>query len=179
MNGVASASQESLSFLQMSQNSIAGVSDTTGAGSTLISNEQSSSSLQDSSLSIGSVSNTDNPSTSQQNISVATESTSVNPGDPQIQLAQNQNELLQLHKKDETPEVEVIQVDPIHIKEGNNPLLEQVNGQVSLLEHTHENGVGAGDPGLIGAEETQDWIPESDELKRVKVRNILPISPCA
>ncbi|KAF9057866.1 component of IIS longevity pathway SMK-1-domain-containing protein [Panaeolus papilionaceus] len=173
MNGVASASQESLSFLQMSQNSIAGVSDTTGAGSTLISNEQSSSSLQDSSLSIGSVSNTDNPSTSQQNISVATESTSVNPGDPQIQLAQNQNELLQLHKKDETPEAEVIQVDPIHIKEGNNPLLEQVNGQVSLLEHTHENGVGAGDPGLIGAEETQDWIPESDELKRVKVYELV------
>ncbi|PPR02644.1 hypothetical protein CVT24_002127 [Panaeolus cyanescens] len=157
----------------MSQNSAAAVSDTTGAGSTLISNQQSSS-PQDSSLSIDSPSVTeDPPSIQQQNISVSEDSSNLNSTHQQTQLAQNQSDLLQPHDKDKAQAPEPVAVDPTHVKEAEDPLLEPVNGQISLLEHTHENGVGAGDPGLIVAEEAQDWIPESDELKRVKVYELV------
>jgi len=60
-------------------------------------------------------------------------------------------------------------VGALAVKEEGEVLLESVDAQIELLEHTPEVGVGSGDPGLI-VEEGQEWIPDPDhELKRVKV----------
>jgi protein phosphatase-4 regulatory subunit 3 len=71
-------------------------------------------------------------------------------------------------------EKEGAQAEPLVIKDD---LLEAaVNGQIELLEHTPESGVGTGvGVGLIVNEEGHEWVPDGDhELKRVKVRKACP-----
>ena len=51
-------------------------------------------------------------------------------------------------------------------------MLDQVNGQIELLDQSPEALVGSAESGTHLAEDAQEWLPEGDpELKRVKVRS--------
>lgn len=61
-------------------------------------------------------------------------------------------------------------VEQISVKVDGEALLEQVNGQIELLEDSSDGGVPSGESSLM-VEESQEWVPNPDhELKRVKVR---------
>ena len=66
------------------------------------------------------------------------------------------------------------------IKEEGEVLLDQVNGQIELLDQPPEAMTGSNESGLQMAEDGQEWLPEGDhELKRVKVRfGDFPPSQC-
>lgn len=64
------------------------------------------------------------------------------------------------------------------IKEEGEVLLDTVNGQIELLDHSQEVMAGPSEPGTQMAEDGQDWLSEGDhELKRVKVR-LAECRPC-
>lgn len=170
MNGLASAPSLSQSLLQPPENFAAGPVDTVGAGSTTISDPQPS--PQDSSSSIDrqldstaatniipnglSTSDTQKPATGSQ---------------PEGGLVQHAEVIDDRQDKGGAAEKEGAQAEPLVIKDD---LLEAaVNGQIELLEHTPESGVGTGlGMGLI-VNEDGHWVPDGDyELKRVKVRKV-------
>jgi protein phosphatase-4 regulatory subunit 3 len=169
MNGLASASSISQSLLQISENSAAGPVDTIGAGSTTT---QPSESLPDSSSSIDQ--HLDSTATTNiiPNVPPALETqapaTGAQPEGGTAEVIDNRQD------KGGAADKQATQPEPLAIKEEGGVLLESaVDGQIQLLEHTPESGVGAGEVGLIVNEEGQ-WVPDADhELKRVKVRKTL------
>ena len=152
MNGVASQHSQSQSLLNTSI--ISGSAGTTdhnsGAGSTSISNQQPSfqHSSHDANLT------PDNPSLSD---------STTTAGGEQVLAPQEQP------PGDKDGEAQSL-IEPAVIKEEGEVLLEPVNNQIELLEHTPEATVGSGDAEVMVNEDAQDWIPDADhELKRVKV----------
>ena len=165
MNGLASASPLSQSLLQPSENFAAGSVDTTGAGSTTISDPQPS--LPDSSSSID----------RQLDSTAATNLTpdGLSAPDTQKPATYSQPEGTQpaeviddRQDKGGAAHEESARAEPLIVKED---LLEAaVNGQIKLLERPPESGIGTVGMGLIANEEGQ-WVPDGDyEFKRVKVR---------
>lgn len=170
MTCIAGASPDSQSLLQSSHNPSPASPHTTGAGSTTISDPQSS--LQDSQSSI-------DPETTPTN---STNILPEQPSDstPQSSLAENprtEGEFLQnaevidvVQDKGGGSGTENVQPDLSIVKEEGEVLLSHVNGQIELVEHTSSNDAGLGDAGMIMADDSGEWLPDSDhELKRVKV----------
>jgi len=165
MNGVASQHSQSQSLLNTSTISgPAGIADhNSGAGSTSISNQQASfqhSPHQD--------------STSPNDTNLISDNSSLS--DPEPLTTAGEEEALVPKKQppgDKDREVHG-QIEPVGIKEEGEVLLDTVNGQIELLEHTPEASVGSGGAGVMANEDAQDWIPDADhELKRVKVCQFL------
>ncbi|PFH49248.1 hypothetical protein AMATHDRAFT_148063 [Amanita thiersii Skay4041] len=73
------------------------------------------------------------------------------------------------------PRVEIpLLVQQPHVKEEGELLLDHVNGQIELLEHTPDALVPSNDSVAQTGDDSQDWIPESgEELKRVKVYELI------
>ena len=173
MNGLASASSLSQSLLQPSENSAAGTLDTLGAGST-ISDPQPS--PQDSSSSIDHLESTAGPNIITNGLSASDTQKFATSSQPDGGLVRTADVIIDRQDKGGAAEKEGAQAEPLVIKEEGEVLLEaSVSGQIELLEHTPESGVGTG-VGLIVNEEGHEWVPDGDhELKRVKVRKTCPI----
>lgn len=171
MNGHASDSPEPQSLLQASDTFTASAADTTGGGSTSVSDSESP--LQDASTPMDqnlasanptNVSLSELPVSEPQNVATSAETAG--------EVVQTAEVFGEGQDKGGSAEVEAVQAEPLTIKQEADVTLEAVNGQIELLEHTPEaTVVGTGETGLIVQEDGQDWIPDPDhELKRVKVR---------
>ncbi|KDR84068.1 hypothetical protein GALMADRAFT_236708 [Galerina marginata CBS 339.88] len=173
MNGLASASPQPQSLLHHSSDSPAGAALISGAGSTAISDPQSP--IHDSHSSLD-----QNPPPPDA-LNIFPEELS--DSDPQ-HLAEHtgatEREVIQtpevigdVQDKGEDAEAGNPHPEPLLIKEEGEVLLGHVNGQIELLEHTPEHGVGPGESSF-GSDDGHDWLPDADhELKRVKVYELV------
>jgi protein phosphatase-4 regulatory subunit 3 len=171
MNGHASDSPEPQSLLQASNNFTASVADTTGAGSTSVSDSEAP--LQDASTPIDqNLASAILTNVSPRELSVSEPQNVASSAETTGEVVQTAEVLGEGQDKGGIAEVEAAQAEPLAIKQEADVSLEVVNGQIELLEHTPEaTVVGTGEAGLIVQEDGQDWIPDPDhELKRVKVR---------
>lgn len=93
----------------------------------------------------------------------------MNGGPPHAQLPQNAPQAPP-QERPVKPSDDAELLPHIDIKEEGEVLLDQVNGQIELLE-SQEPLAGTSESGTHMPEDGQDWLQEGDhELKRVKVR---------
>ncbi|KAF8638593.1 hypothetical protein AX17_002134 [Amanita inopinata Kibby_2008] len=75
--------------------------------------------------------------------------------------------------REQTQQPQEVQEQP-EIKEEGEVLLEQVNGQIELLEHSPDAMASSSESAAQLGEDGRDWLPEADhELKRVKVYELI------
>ncbi|KAF9478406.1 DUF625-domain-containing protein [Pholiota conissans] len=174
MNGHATDPPDPPSLLNSPENFADGAADTTGAGSTSISDSQSP--LQDASTPIDQNLTSVNPANISSSEPLDSEphvaTTSAATHEQVIQTA----EVIEKgeDKVGGSTEVEALQAEPLTDNHEADIHLETVNGQIELLEHTPDNSIITGEAGLIVQDDGQDWVPDPDhELKRVKVYELI------
>lgn len=168
MNGLASDTQQTQSLLQSTDNSTV-AADITGAGSTAISDSQSS--LHDAPSSTDQHSTESNPVTPSPNepIESALQSIPTNTG-TESEGVRSAEVILEEQHKDGTSTGDIAVAESSDLKQEQDLIPVPVNAQIELLEHTPEPAGGEGEAGIVVQEDGQDWMPDSDhELKRVKV----------